>query len=234
MSLNIETNNNALFISCELLKPYHFENYPGPKKEVSSDTQFQFKLRDDFRRIINDIKAELFGNKEILLNSEFQIRIKEIYSAFNFKKGVVDKDRLTFDLGITGVPLNILSVLDFAIPEGKFTHLNDSKLVISHMLEILQFICENNSYGQAVLIRNQCFYYIKNLFNKMEDEMIVLLSYIFKDSELILNFNEEFCDFILEKYYALWTRNQLKLINMKAEVIDKKSWDVNTLISLIS
>lgn len=72
-------------------------------------------------------------------------------------------------------------------------------------------------------------YYLKRLLNKIEDQMIVVLNFIFVDRSYLLALDDSFMDLLIEKYrlYLLrkikWNRD-----------IDKKTFNLKSFISLFS
>lgn len=72
------------------------------------------------------------------------------------------------------------------------------------LVDMVISICKSNSLGKGVITFGQSFYYLKRLTVKIELEIYVMLYFIYLDGCLVLNFNDEFQEFILEKYFALW------------------------------
>ena len=158
MSLNGDLNYNPWFMSCELTQPCFVQNFYGPSKDPTFEEAFQFKIRDDFTRVVADLQNGLYGKNLIIYSGEFQEKIKTVCSSFRFKHTLVDKDKLTFDLCTLGVPLNVLAILDFIIPID-YDPTSRSNEVVYTLTDMIMIICKSNSYGKGVLTKNQCFYY---------------------------------------------------------------------------
>jgi hypothetical protein len=93
MSLNGDLNYNPWFMSCELTQPCFVHNFYGPSKDPTFEEAFQFKIRDDFMRVVADLQNGLYGKNLIIYSGEFQEKIKTVCSSFRFKHTLVDKDK---------------------------------------------------------------------------------------------------------------------------------------------
>lgn len=203
MMLNMGLNYNPFYISCELTGQFCIDNYDGPSKEATFEEAFQFKIRDDFNKFVYDLRNGNYGKFNLIYCEDFQEKVKNVCSSFRFKHALMDQHKQTFDLCTLGTPLNILAILDFIIPEN-YNPTPRTNDVVYYFIDMLISICKNNSYGKGVITKGQHLFYLKRICNKIELEVIVLLYYVYMEDCLVLNFNEDFQDFILERYVILW------------------------------
>lgn len=110
-------------------------------------------------------------------------------------------DKLRYELAAFRIPLTVMIILDMMLPENgmgefdlKSKKSKHTKELVFSLLEILKKCMTKNYFAQNQILRNQGLFYLKRLLNKIEEEMIIVLNFVFVHKSFVLALNEEVCD----------------------------------------
>jgi hypothetical protein len=207
--LNIDVNYNPFFISCNLLTKGIFMNYYGPSmKNLDDEQKTVLRIRKDMERVIDmsmqgeyTLKFANLTNKEEFVTDLTKV-VKELTKVLtDHESDPTQSDKLRYELAAFRIPLTVMIILDMMLPEPgmgdfdlKSKKNKHTKELVFSLLEILKKCMTKNYFAQNQILRNQGLFYLKRLLNKIEEEIIIVLNFVFVHKSFVLALNEEVCD----------------------------------------
>ena len=86
--------------------------------------------------------------------------------------------------------------------------------IVLDLFDMLKKLCLNNYYAQSQLLSRPGYPHMLSLLNKCECEVLIVFMTIFSEKSLVVNFDTEFCDILLQRYQNFW----LHLMHPRSEI----------------